>query len=979
MLRIFTLLSFLLGLSFWKTDAPTALAIPEPNYDHLAYRWVDSMLATLDLDAQIGQLMMIRAHSDLGPKHEKAVEQLITNYKVGGLCFFQGTPDKQVELTNRYQRLSKVPLLVAMDAEWGLNMRLKTLAPFPYQLTMGAVQNDSLIYAAGQAIGQQCKRLGVHVNFGPVADVNNNPKNPVINFRSFGENQALVAQKSIQFFKGMQSRGVIGCAKHFPGHGDTDIDSHYDLPRITHSLERLKAVELRPFREMIAQNVPSIMIAHLEVPALEQEKHVPTSLSKNTVTTLLRETYGYDGLVFTDGLEMKGVTKHFGNGEVEARAIAAGNDVLLLPESVPDAFAAIHEYLKAGKLDSAAISEHCRRVLRAKYEAGLTATPQVETYRLAEDLEPSTDATIRDNVYAEAITVVRNANSGIPITVNSDQQIALLSIGQTGNSPFAERVSAYHPVQRFSLPLTANVSQFNTLLKDFKTMDRIIIGLHDLKQYPRGKFGLSAPCLQFLNALAKAKPVTLVVFGNPYTLEHLPDAEQLVVAYEDRAVVQQLAAQILFGARGAYGKLPVGIGTRFPQGTGLQIAPLPFIMSHGTPESVGLDADTLFQIDTLVWSAIRNGSTPGAVVLVARNNRIVYHKAFGYHTYEQKEATRTDDVFDLASITKIAATTLGLMDLTQREKFHPEHQLSSYLPLLRGSNKAALKGTDVLSHQAQLHPWIPFFETTLIEERGRLKPSPSLYSANKKKGFAVEVANRLYLKTDYQEEIWRAITEVEMRPTKEYKYSDLGFYLFGRIISEQNDEPMDSYLRKQFYQKMGLHTMTFNPLRTISPSRIPPTEEDDYFRMQRLRGNVHDMGAAMFGGVAGNAGLFSSAEDLARLMNLFLDNGKYGDQQLLTPDVLQYYQTRPAGSTRRGLGFDMKELDETRSLNIAAAASERAFGHYGFTGTAVWADPDEDLIYVFLSNRTYPTMKNNALNKTDVRSRIQAIIYQALK
>ncbi len=944
--------------------------------DHLAQEWVDSVFNSLSVEERLGQLFMIRAHSDRGPNHIKNVETQIKKYRIGGLCFFQGTPEKHTDLINQYQKLSKVPLLIAIDGEWGLGMRMKaSTISYPRQLMLGAIQDNRLIYEMGREIARQCRRVGIHVNFAPVADINNNPENPVINTRSFGEDRFNVATKSYMYMKGLQDGGVLACAKHFPGHGDTNVDSHHDLPVIPHSIDRLDSLELYPFKALISQGVQSFMIAHLSVPALDDTKNRPTTLSKKVVTSLLKDQLQFKGLVFTDALEMKGVTKHFKPGEVAAEALVAGNDILTLPEDIDASMKSIKKYIAEGKLDVEDLNKRVKKILLAKYKYGLTHYQSLNLEHIRKDLTTPHAKIIKRKLIENALTLVRNKDNLIPFKNLDKIKIASLSIGATSITPFQNSLNNYGKISHYQVGREIGESQFLSLISKLKKKDVVIIGLHDMSSYASKDFGLTRSIKAFLKALNEETKVVLTVFGNPYSLKYFDDLDYLLQAYEEDEMVQDLAAQALFGVFSIKGRLPITASQKSKFNHGIITNPL-IRLGYDLPESVGLNTAALNKIDALMQKTIDTAATPGGVILVAKDGKIVFQKAYGHHTYKKRKNTKVSDIFDMASVTKIAAATISVMKLVDEGKIDINKPLSDYLPELKNTNKSSIIIKDMMAHIAGLKPWIPFFEQTIDK---RKRPLPAYYRFGPNNGYHTPVAMNMYMKTDYEVEIWKQIYESEVQPKGQYVYSDLGFYLIAQMIKQITGKNIDKYVQETFYEPLGLSAATYNPLEKFSKNQIVPTEEDRYWRQRKIHGYVHDMGAAMLGGVSGHAGLFANANDIAIIMQMLLNQGYYGGQQYFSPETVKLFTQRHPSSTRRGIGFDMYELDPDRDPNLSKKASANTFGHLGFTGTAVWADPDNNLIYVFLSNRTYPTMKNRKLYEGDFRPRIQGLIYEAIE
>lgn len=939
-----------------------------------ADRWADSLYNTLNENQRLGQLFMIRAHSNLGDDHIANVEKLIKNYEVGGLCFFQGNPEKQIELINRYQALSKIPLMISIDGEWGLGMRMKeTTISFPRQLTLGAIQNNQLIYDMGVEIARQMKRVGVNINFAPDIDVNNNAKNPVIHTRSFGENPENVAQKALQYMKGMQDNGVMGSAKHFPGHGDTDVDSHLDLPVINHSMARLDSIELYPFKVLAKAGVGSIMVAHLQVPAIDSRANRPTSLSRNAITTLLKEKIGYDGLVFTDALEMKGVTKNFGNGQVEAEALVAGNDMLLLPENIEASITAIKQYMADGRLNKNQVETSIKKVLAAKYRLGLTSYTPISTDSVLMDLNNKRALMLKRSLYENAMTLVRNQDNLLPFKNLAKLNIASLSIGATAKTPFQERLDKYAKITHLQ---SAKEVPAN-LLTQLKNKDIVIISLHDMNGSAGKNFGITQSAKDFIENLRKQTKVVLVDFGTPYSLQYFDNVNWVLEAYEEDPVAQDVAAQALFGGIPVSGKLPVTASEKSPFGQGMVIEKATRF-GYTLPENVGLNSATLAKIDTIAKQAIMAKAMPGMVVLVAKDGQIVYEKAFGSHTYTGSQPVKTTDLYDLASVTKIAATTVAIMKLYDEGKIDVDQTLGFYLPELRGSNKASLTIRQVMTHRAGLLGWIPFYKQTVTKTRRSVRPSTKYYRTTKSSTYNVSVTEKLFMRNDFVSTMWAQIRNSKLRTSNNYRYSDLGFYLLSKVVLKVSGKPLDEYVAETYYETLGMQRTLFNPWKKFPLEKMVPTEEDHSFRNQRVRGYVHDMGAAMLGGVSGHAGLFSDATGLAVLMQMLVNEGTYGGQQLLDSATVAAFTRREPTSTRTGLGFDLFKANPNMKIGMPQNASGRTYGHIGFTGTCTWADPVNNVVYVFLANRTYPSVDNFRINKLGIRSRILGVVYEAM-
>ncbi len=941
--------------------------------------WVDSVMNTMDEDRLIGQLFMIRAHSDLGAEHIQSVKNQIDKYHVGGLCFFQGSPLKQAILTNEYQDLSEIPLLVAIDAEWGLGMRFKEAAiSFPRQLSLGAVQDNYLIYEMGREVARQLLRIGTHVNFAPVVDINNNPLNPVINDRSFGEDRYNVATKSYMYMRGMQNEGIIACAKHFPGHGDTDVDSHLDLPVINHTLDRLDSLELYPFKSLIQHGLKGIMVAHLNVPTLDNRPNLPTTLSRNTITDLLQEKMRFNGLIFTDALEMKGVTKHYASGEVEALAFLAGNDMLVLPQNIEDGINTVRQYLQEGKISLDQIKSRVRKILKTKYSVNLHRYHHSDISDIDKDVNNPNAIALKSRLIEKAITLINNEANLIPFRNLKDHNFASVAIGSSDITPFQNTLSKYATFSHFQISKETNDPEINKLIKKLEGKNTVVVSLHDMNKYANRQFGLTASTLRLIEKIsATGKKVVLVVFGSPYSLKYFAKISHLICAYEEDEMFQDITAQALFGAIPFEGRIPVSASPDFPFNWGLNTPGLQRL-GYSIPERTGLSSDSLELIKNMVANIISTKAAPGCQILVAKDRKVIFHEAFGYHTYDKIRKVKRTDLYDLASITKVAATTISMMKLYEEGLVNLDQELSTYLPEVQKSNKNGITIAETMSHHGGLIGWIPFYRETMIGSRRNVRPHPEFYRNTASKIYNVPVAQNLYLKNTYQDTIWNRIIESNLRSTKSYRYSDLGFYLLNKIIRQVTEKELDQYVLHRFYEPLGLKRITFNPLTKFVKKEIVPTEHDNYFRGQEVHGYVHDMGAAMLGGVSGHAGLFSDSYSLAVLMQMLLNEGDYGGIRYLDQATIQKFTTRYIYSSRRGIGFDMKEMDANKKPNMSAKASQSTYGHTGFTGTCVWADPALNLIFVFLSNRTYPNSRVNKLNKESYREKLHTLVYNAL-
>ncbi|MBD81129.1 MAG: hypothetical protein CL840_19585 [Crocinitomicaceae bacterium] len=943
--------------------------------------WVDKTMKNLSSEERIAQLFMVAAYSNKGQDHVKSISKLIDKYKIGGLIFFQGGPVRQAELTNKYQADSKVPLLIAMDAEWGLAMRLDSTVTYPRQMALGALQDNLPIYDMGLSLANQCRRLGVHVNFAPVIDINNNPNNPVINSRSFGENKELVAKKGIAYMKGMQDGGVIACGKHFPGHGDTDKDSHKALPVINHSRDRLTEVELYPFRELINAGLGSIMVAHLSVPALDSGKAKATTLSKEVVTDLLKDEMGFKGLVFTDALNMKGVSAYYKPGEVDVKALLAGNDVLLFAEDVPTAIKKIKEAIAAGEITQEEIDLRCKKILLAKKWVGLDKTKPVEIEGLVEDLNALKNIQPKREIIKNSLTLLNNTHKLLPLTNLDSYRIASVVIGESEKNEFQRTIDAYAKATHFQVGKSPDFESIIEMNKQLAEFDLVIVGLHGLSQYPGRRFGITKEAANLLKLLDGKGKMVLAYFGNPYGLKYIENAreiESLLIAYHDDDLTQNLTAQAIFGANDIKGVLPVSATEIYKSGEGINRKSLGRFQ-YGAPEEVGIKTGWLQQIDSIALEGVHEKAYPGCQILVAKSGKVIYRKNFGYHTYDNKLPVTDDDIYDLASITKVASTTFSVMKLVDEGKIDLDYSLCDYIPEYTDTSDNLYSDIvlrEMLSHQAGLVPWIPFYKRTLANGY----PMYNYYSLVQSETYPFEVADKIYMYKDYKEQVLSEIINTPLRDEKDYKYSDLGYYFLQRIVEKQTKKTLDEYAYQSFYKPMGLSTAGYLPLNNFEKDRLIPTENDKIFRRQLVHGYTHDPGAAMIGGVGGHAGLFSNSNDLAKIMQCFLQMGEYGGRRYISEATVKEFTKCQfcADDNRRGAGFD-KPVRNGNGGPTCSCVSYESFGHSGFTGTLAWADPEEEVVYIFLSNRVYPDASNYKLIQMDIRTRIMEVIYDAVE
>lgn len=943
-----------------------------------AWKWADSAMRELSPRQRAGQLFMVAAYSTKGAEPQGHVMDLIQNHGIGGLIFMQGGPGRQLLLTRQYQAASSLPLLISADAEWGLSMRLDSSFSFPYAMTLGAIQDVQLVRKTAEHLAFHCRRIGITMNMAPVVDVNVNPKNPIINGRSFGENPKRVAELGVAFMQGLQAGGVMASAKHFPGHGDTEKDSHLTLPEVPHQRPRLDSIELLPFRELIKQRCASVMVAHLSVPALTGKPGEPTTLSNKVVTQLLKKELGFDGLAITDALNMKGVAEQNQPGAVDVEALLAGNDILLFSENVPKALSLIEEKLKNGDLQQSDIDEKCRKILAYKFMLGLAQNKLPSMTGLYKDLHQDKDRRLMFDIYEKAITLLQNEGDIVPFKRLDTLKPILIEIGKTDGPEFYDRLNDYMPVQRLSIPEDASAEQIDQVLQQASRCNLAILALHRPGEKPFRTKNWAAATKNITERLQQRMPTVLVHFSMPYhllSLGNITKHKAVLQAFQDVPAARDMAAQALFGGIGLSGKLPVSLPGLFDEGTGIETKG-GLRLRYAEPEDLGIRPEELSPLDAFMAESIKNGHFPGAQILAAKNGIVFLRKSYGKLDLITGTPTANNHLYDLASITKVAGCLPQLMRLVDEGKLDLNQTLGFYLPELANSNKADLIVREVLSHQARLKAWIPFYQKTLANGA----PRTEFYRNQAEPGFELPVAKNLFCLNSMPDSILIWATESALLPEKKYLYSDLGYYFLTRIVERlSQNTSLSSLHRQKIALPLGAHSLTYNPHLLMNDTGIAPTENDQVFRKQLVRGFVHDQGAAMCGGVAGHAGLFSTANDLAKLIQMYLNMGEYGGERYIQESTLKEFvkcQFCKDGN-RRGIGFD-KPSPNGNGGTACDCVSYLSFGHSGFTGTLVWADPQYNILFVFLSNRVHPDAENKGIIKEEIRAKAQQIIYNAI-
>ena len=954
--------------------------------------WVDSVFDSMTLDERIGQLIMLRANPD--SSYQESMIQKINDYKIGGIIFSGGMLSDQAKSTNVFQQTSRIPLWIAFDGEWGLSMRLIDTPRFPKNIMLGAISDIELIRLYGEEVGRECKELGVHINFAPVLDVNNNPDNPVIGIRSFGENPQMVSIKGITYAKGLESQKIIAVGKHFPGHGNTSEDSHKTLPVLNLSKSHLEKVELHPFAQFVQEGLSGIMIGHLAVPALSQSSNLAATFSPKIVTGLLKQQWGFNGLSFTDALEMKGAAVSKKENSC-VLALLAGNDVLLCPAHIDSDLTAIKKAINSNVISLSSIETSCKKILQYKYITGLAQYKPVDTKELS--LRINTDYTgwLIQKLNNEAVTLLKNNNNSIPVQGLDKSKIAVLSIGTDDNPAFVQRMALYGKFDYFRLAVNAAPDETDSIFNQLREYSPIIVCIHSerMNDFP------------LLQSLTKEKTVHLCFFTSPYTLgnytQSITNAQSVTLAYENTPGAQNAAAEILMGGIAAKGKLPVTIPGIFKYGLGLETAKVR--LSYQKPQEVNMDGNVLKKIAEIVNEGIKNQAFPGCQVLIAKDGVVVYNQSFGYFDYANTHPVQNTDVYDLASVTKTLATLPAIMKLEDAKRIALSDNISRFVPELRNTNKQNITIREALFHETGLPADLPFYELlidknsykgslysnrrdftyrtqydTNVYTRTDFRFDSAMVSKTPRSGISLQVAENFYIKDNFRQAVIDEIAKAPVNKKKNYLYSDLNFVLLKEVVENCAAQPLDKYVDNNFYSRLGAYSTCFLPLRKIDRLSIAPTENDEFLRNQILIGYTHDETGALLGGVSGNAGLFSDANDMAKLLQLFLNFGEYGGERYLSKETIRLFTQTKSSISRRGLGFDKPDTVNPQNSPTSSSAPASTYGHTGFTGTCFWVDPDNHLIYIFLSNRVYPSRTHKQLMEMNIRPQIQSIIYEAL-
>ena len=899
--------------------------------------WVDSVFNKMSRNEKIAQLFMV----PVSAYSEKEVEDTyfkIKNYGIGGLYISKGGPISVANMINQLQKGSKVPVIIGISAEWGLAQTLDSIISFPKPLISATWENDDSRVAWERAIAEQLKILGVQINFAPSIDTKIEEDNFLA---GFGKDNGQIAEMALKFLNVMREENVVGVAK-----------TNHKISSDTSSNKVLNV--------LLKSNAGGIMVSQ----DLSSYQNRTNLSSKIETSALQKQRANFEGLNFfriqNSGERQNKLYR------LELSALSEGNDVIITPnEKLKRSIRKIGIKIKSDKEFANQIDESVKKVLRVKFQSGLSKKDTESKSNLLQRLNNPSFKALSLQLYQNSVAVSKNENNLLPILSLTDHSFASLSIGAPGTNEFSKYLNKYVAVEDLNYSSIKDTVEFDKISADIVFVSLLPSVTKLEKELEQG-----------LNRLCIKKSVVLVHFGYPRFQGKFQNASAEIVAYENDSIMGSIVPQLIFGAIPATARLPI-ISKNLGKVESIKTKSLDRL-GFSLPENVGVSSTELEKIKLIMREAIDSSATPGCQVLVAKNGKIIFNHSMGYLTYDNVVPVTDETIYDLASVTKVTATLQCVMTLVQNETLDINKKASQYLPELLDTNKKDITIKDILTHQAGLWPYLPFWKQTMSGD-SLLK---EYYSSAPSLEYPLPVSKNLWAIKSMKDSLWKWTLNSKMREKRihrpyDYTYSDMGFYIMHHIVEKLMNTPMQEFLTKNIYAPIGATTTGYQPLLKFRSERIAPTENDTLFRKSLLQGYVHDQGAAMAGGIAGHAGLFSTSNDLIKLGQMWLQKGSYGGKQFLKPEVLDIFTSYQFPDSRRGLGWD-----KPASLGwlgpTANFASPKTFGHTGFTGTCIWVDPEFDLVFVFLSNRVNTNMYNNTLIDRNIRTRIQDIIYRSI-
>ncbi len=895
-------------------------------YDSLKARLI---LDKLTLREKCAQMVFAHGYAyDASDSSEEflRLNALTENEKIGGVLFLTGDAKVLPDMINKLQKSAKIPLIISADFENGVGGRMENATEFPPPMAIAATQDTANAFLAAEITAKKMRLLGVTQNFAPVLDINSNYKNPIINYRAFSDDKKIVADFGAAYIRGMQSAGVLATAKHFPGHGATDLDSHNELPLISESKSELFSNELVPFRKAINSGVSSIMLAHLNVPALTGDS-IPVTLSKKAVTDILKGTLGFNGLCVSDAMNMHAVTERYGEKEAVIAAVNAGIDVILFPVNERDAIEAIYDGVLFREIDEKRVLDAAYKIILAKMRLGLFRNKFTDTEKAVKSLENKKDKRFAYALAEKSTTLARNEENIIPIEKSKYKSPLLIVLRQTERKDLLEKE---RPLKKFIKARMPNIrvaelsklsakADFDKAYKLAQKSDLILFAAYIGVQSFSGEIEPDSAFVELGNKILKSgKLFVLLSSGNPYSLAYLPEVKTNLISYGICDACEAAATEALFGEIDISGELPITVPVvNVKNGFGISLKRNRLVFQKNAEDSLY----DFSQVDSLMYDAIKRRTFPGAQLLVARNGKAILNKCYGRFTYSPKSPeVNYNTLYDLASLTKVLSTTTAAMILYEQGKLKLSDYVYKYLPEFDNNGKDKITIEQLLLHTSGL-----------------------------------PAGHRFYKKFSARREVINAIMNEKLinEPGEKFVYSDLGMIVLQLVIEKITGMPLDKFVYDNVFSKLNLSHITYNPSQA-SKKFCAPTEKDNYWRRKLVQGEVHDETAALLGGVSGNAGLFSNAEDIGVFVQMLLDGGVYKNKRILKKETIDFFTARREND--RALGWDTKSAEGYTSAG--SLFSLNSFGHTGFTGTSIWVDKERKLFVILLTNRVYPTRKN---------------------
>ena len=926
-------------------------------------KWPEKVLRKLSLREKIAQMMIYRMHlkyENITSEKWAEITELISSDGIGGIHLWSGDGSSSLAFINDIQKRSKVPIIFDADIERGFGQRFPSGTDFPPMMAITATGNPKNAYEVGRIVATESRAAGVHWNLSPVVDVNNNPLNPIINTRSFSENPDIVSEFSLEYTKGLQNHGMIATAKHFPGHGDTQTDSHSSLAMIPSDSSRLWSLELKPFMALTKADIDVVMVAHVHAPDYQPEADDPATLSSFWVTDILKNRLGFTGAIITDAMGMGGITKNYSDGYALVKAIQAGCNIIIQNYDLTSNIDIVEKAVLDGDIPIEQINLSALKMLELKQKVGLNLNPYTSLDYMMENISTKENKEIATRIASEAITLVRDKKGLLPLNSSGKDTLYVIDIydqefKHTRSTISSRIISEKFPVRSIQIDESDSKPVLDVIIKGIPKNSQVLINAFVSPKEWKDRIFFPDNETYFVRELIKKSDrIILASMGTPYLLQDFPEVSTYLCAYKGSYLMQNALADAIIGLEDISGHLPISIPGLYKIGSGI-FKEKELKIEEVSKYKPGTEVKRVLyktagsnksHIQSLMESAIEDGAWPGGVLLAAKGGNIFYHQGHGFHTYERKRPVRSSDIFDLASITKVVSTTSGIMKLVDQNKINIDKPVASYLPDFIGKKKNHKKQKskitirDLLSHSSGL----PAF----------------------KQYFKMEKTKELIMESIYDTEPIRAIGDTTI-------YSDVGAIMLGEIVEKVSGYPLEVFIDSMVFEPLGMSTTFFNPPKE-KLHRIIPTEIDQKGNL--IHGYVHDENAHILGGVAGHAGLFSTAKDLAIFSQVMLNRGIYGWKRIFKQGTVDLFTSRAdlVSESSRCLGWDSPSGASSGGVYL----SDDSFGHGGYTGTTLWIDPDNEIIVILLTNAVHPNRKNKDPKYFDWRHRIHSAVYESL-